>query len=223
MKMFYFTDAMCSWCYGFSPVVKKLRENYPDIDLQIISGGYSPGNREVVTDRFKDFLQYHWRNVNLRSGQPFDYSKKFITEAFRYDTEPSSRALTVIQKLLPNQDFEFLSLMQRSFYAEGKDITNETVLVGLAEEMGIKREVFLENFNSQELKRKTVQGFQFSRQLGVQGFPTLLTLENGVVKIITRGFQTYDSLAVIIDDWFRQILASDLTSGPSCADGSCGN
>lgn len=94
MKMFYFTDAMCSWCYGFSPVVKKLKENHPEIDLQIISGGFSPGSKQVVTEEYKDFLEYHWTNVNLRSGQYFDHSMKFVSDTFRYDTEPSSCALT---------------------------------------------------------------------------------------------------------------------------------
>jgi len=221
MKMFYFTDAMCSWCYGFSPTVKKLKENYKDIDLQIISGGFSPGTTEVVTDEYKAFLEYHWHNVNLRSGQYFDHSMKFLSETFCYDTEPSSRALTVMQELCPDRDFEFLSLLQTSFYVEGKDITNEAVLAGLAEEFGADRNVFLERFNAEEMKRKTHQGFMFSRQLGVRGFPTLLTLENGIVKVIAHGFMDYGSLKVVIDDWLRNVTVSESSSGPSCTDDSC--
>lgn len=221
MKMFYFTDAMCSWCYGFSPVIKKLKENYSDIDLQIVSGGYLPGNKEVMTAEFEAFLEYHWKNVNLRSGQYFDFSKKFISETFCYDTEPSGRALAVIQKLMPDQDFEFLSLMQKSFYAEGKDITNDRVLAGLAEEMGIYQEVFLENFHSQEMKRKTVQGFEFSRQLGVQSFPTLLTLNNGSVQVVSPGFQAFDCLKVIFDELIKNTMATEPIGRQSCKDGFC--
>lgn len=219
--MFYFTDPMCSWCYGFSPVVKKLKENYPDIDLQIISGGFSPYSQQVVDQEYKDFLAFHWRNVNQRSGQFFDHSMKFISETFCYDTEPSSRALTVIQELLPKQDFGFLSLMQKSFYVEGKDITNDVVLARLAEEFGIERNIFLERFHSEEMKRKTNQGFQFSRQLGVQGFPTLLTLENGNAKVITRGFQDYDSLKVIVENWLSNLNVYAANSGQSCSGDTC--
>ncbi|WP_217604451.1 DsbA family protein [Chitinophaga sp. GbtcB8] len=221
MKMFYFTDPMCSWCYGFSPAVKKLKENYPDIDLQIISGGFSPYSQQVVDQEYKDFLAFHWRNVNQRSRQFFDHSMKFISETFRYDTEPSSRALTVMQELLPKQDFEFLSLMQKSFYVEGKDITNDVVLARLAEEFGIEKKIFLEKFHSEEMKRKTNQGFQFSRQLGVQGFPTMLTLENGNTKVITRGFQDYDSLKVIVDNWLSNLNVSPANNGQSCSGDTC--
>jgi len=221
MKLFYFTDPMCSWCYGFSPAVKKLKENYPEIDLQIISGGFSPYSQQVVDQDYKEFLAFHWTNVNQRSGQFFDHSMKFISDSFRYDTEPSSRALTVVQELSPKQDFDYLSLMQKAFYVDGKDITNDTVLAALAEELGIEKNTFLDRFHSEEMKQKTNQGFQFSRQLGVQGFPTLLTLENGTVKVITRGFQDYRSLKVTVDNWLSSANVTAPNSGQSCSGDTC--
>lgn len=221
--MYYFTDPMCSWCYGFSPAVKKLKENYENIDLEIISGGFSPYSQQVVDDEYKDFLIYHWKNVNARSGQFFDHSMKFISESFRYDTEPSSRALMVIKELLPKQDFEFLSLMQKAFYVEGKDITNDIILAELANEMGVEVNVFLERFHSEEMKLKTNQGFQFSRQLGVQGFPTLLALENGATKAIARGFQDYTSLKTTVDNWLKSAAVTEQHDGQSCSGSSCEN
>lgn len=222
MKMFYFTDAMCSWCYGFSPVIKKLKENYPDINLEIVSGGFSPGSKQVVDAEYRDFLEYHWRNVNARSGQYFDHSMKFVSDTFTYDTAPASRALIAVQKLSPEKDYEFLNLMQKSFYSEGKDITDGNVLAELAKEIGVDKNSFLENFNSEEIKLKTQQGFQFSRQLGVKGFPTLLTLENGSVKVISNGFQSFDSLKPAIDDWLEKNSISEVKTAQSCTDTSCG-
>jgi putative protein-disulfide isomerase len=212
---------MCSWCYGFSPAVKKLKENYKNIDLEIISGGFSPYSQQVVDDEYKDFLAFHWTNVNARSGQFFDHSMKFISDSFRYDTEPSSRALMIIKELAPKQDFAFLSLMQKAFYVEGKDITREAVLAELAEEIGVDKQAFSEQFQSEEMKLKTNQGFQFSRQLGVQGFPTLLTLENGAVKVITRGYLDYDSLKTVVDKWLNSVSVEPQINGQSCSDDTC--
>ncbi|QMW04948.1 DsbA family protein [Spirosoma foliorum] len=221
MKLFYFTDPMCSWCYGFSPVLKKLKENYPEIELEIIPGGFSPFSKQTITPEYKEFLEFHWRNVNLRSGQPFDHSMKFATEAFHYDTEPSSRALAVIQTIVPERDFEFLSLMQTAFYVKGKDITNGIVLAGLAERIGVDKSVFFKHFNSEAMKQKTIRGFQCSRNAGVQGFPTLLTMENGAVNVVTRGFQSFENLKVSIDGLIRKMSLSDSAHGPACADGFC--
>jgi len=222
MKLYYFTDPMCSWCYGFSPVMKKLKKNYPNIDLQIISGGFAPGSKQKVTKEYKNFLEYHWRNVNLRSGQYFDHSMKFVSDSFQYDTEPSSRALVVVQRFLPEKDFEFLSLMQKAFYVEGKDITNDEVLAELAQEIGVEKDIFLESFHSEEMKLKTAQGFQFSKQLGVQGFPTLLTFENGNVKVLSHGFQPFESLKGIVEESLTVMFITESANGQSCSDISCG-
>jgi len=104
---------------------------------------------------------------------------------------------------------------------DGKDITNDTVLAALAEELGIEKNTFLDRFHSEEMKQKTNQGFQFSRQLGVQGFPTLLTLENGTVKVITRGFQDYRSLKVTVDNWLSSANVTAPNSGQSCSGDTC--
>jgi len=219
--MYYFTDPMCSWCYGFSPTVKKLKENYSGIDLEIISGGFSPGSTQVVDQQYRNFLEYHWNNVTQMSGQPFDHAMKFVSDSFRYDTEPSSRALVTVKKLAPDHDFEYLSLMQKAFYVYGKDITKDAVLAGLAEEIGVKKDLFLESFSSEELKLKTQQGFEFSRQLGVQGFPTLLTLDEGKVKLITRGYQDFDSLSLSLDNFLQSRNRVQVDKGLSCNDGTC--
>lgn len=221
MKVYYFTDPMCSWCYGFSPIVKKLKENYPEIDLQIVSGGFSPSSKQKVDEEYREFLLFHWKNVEARSGQYFNHAMKFVSDTFCYDTEPSSRALTVMQTLVPGQDFEYLSLMQTAFYADGNDITDGDVLAQLATKLGANYDAFLVSFNSDEMKLKTRQGFQFSRRLGVRGFPTMLNLQDGKVTILTRGFATFDELKPIIDAQMASLATSEAGDTPSCIDGTC--
>lgn len=221
MKMYYFTDPMCSWCYGFSPIVKKLKEEYPQIELEIISGGFSPFSTQQVDKDYKKFLEFHWTNVNKVSGQYFNHEMKFVSDSFQYDSEPSSRALVVMQQLIPGKHFEFLSLMQKSFYVEGKDITNENILAELSAQMGVEKSIFLECFHSQEMKHKTIQGFELSKQLGVKGFPTLLTLENDTVKMVTYGFTPFDKLKTIIDYQFQNLISTEKNTA-SCSDNSCG-
>jgi len=39
MKILYFWDAYCGWCYGFDKLFTKFYENHTDIEIEIISGG----------------------------------------------------------------------------------------------------------------------------------------------------------------------------------------
>ena len=111
--------------------------------------------------------------------------------------------------------------MQKAFYVEGKDITNDGVLAELAQEIDFEKNIFLESFHSEEMKLKTAQGFQFSKQLGVQGFPTLLTFENGNVKVLSHGFQSFESLKEIVEESLTTMFIPEPVNGQSCSDISC--
>src|SRR6476469_261652 len=51
IKFIYVYDALCGWCYGFSPVIKKVFEVYKDeADFEVISGGMVIGEREGFPD-----------------------------------------------------------------------------------------------------------------------------------------------------------------------------
>jgi len=42
--LIYCYDAYCGWCYGFSPVIKKIAEDYKDIfDIGVFCGGMMIG------------------------------------------------------------------------------------------------------------------------------------------------------------------------------------
>lgn len=47
MKLIYVYDALCGWCYGFSPIIKqfyKKHKNHFD-SIQVVSGGMIRGER----------------------------------------------------------------------------------------------------------------------------------------------------------------------------------
>ncbi len=70
--IFYFYDALCSWCYGFSPVLKKLSEKYEDeFDFQVISGGMQTGDRKQPVSDIRDYLKGAYLNVTARTGVQF--------------------------------------------------------------------------------------------------------------------------------------------------------
>ena len=49
--------------------------------------------------------------------------------------------------------------------------------------------------------------FQFSKKLGVTGFPTLLVKEEEKLALLTAGYQPYQNLKPIIKDWLSNGLS----------------
>ena len=72
-RLIYFADPMCSWCYGFSPVIQQIRETFGRaLPIQVVMGGLRPGTDTPSTDAAKAELKTHWGHVHEATGLPFD-------------------------------------------------------------------------------------------------------------------------------------------------------
>lgn len=207
-KLIYFADPMCSWCYAFNIVLEKIRKNYPELRIDLVAGGYSPGNTDLITEEHKDFLRNTWQTVSAATGAKFNYNFEFADENFCYDTEPPSRALKVIQIYDKGIQFNFLELMQKTFYVENLDITKEYVLADLAGIVGLDWNLFLDAFNSDVIKQETVEDFNFSRKMEVGGFPTMLAQNDNQYFGISFGFQPFKLVKERINYWLKETKTS---------------
>ncbi len=89
-KLIFVVDPMCSWSWGFHPVIKELRSNYSDeFNLSLVMGGLRTTGDMKWDRESKDYLQNNWEAVNKKTGQPFS-AKILIKDDFNYDTYPKS-------------------------------------------------------------------------------------------------------------------------------------
>lgn len=203
-QIIYFADPMCSWCYGFAPVMDEVRQTYGDeIEINVLAGGYSPGTTEPMSQEYKNMLQGAWRKISEVTGQPFDFSMQFAGDDFCYDTEPASRALVTMQRMHPEKDWDFFKAMQSAFYAENRDLTKKEILADIAESQGVDREQFLENFQGEEMKELAIKGFATSQKMGVRGFPTLVGIKDNQAYLLSNGYQPFAALEPVIAHWLQ--------------------
>jgi putative protein-disulfide isomerase len=74
-QLVYFADPMCSWCYGFSPVIAALAERFEDrLPLHVVMGGLRAGNTEAMTEQDRAYVRKAWGEVGATTGEPFDMS-----------------------------------------------------------------------------------------------------------------------------------------------------
>ena len=214
MQLIYFADPMCSWCWGFAPVMSRLLETYSDrITPHLVMGGLRAGNTTPMDDTQRDYIRKHWRHVEKRSGQPFDFAF-FDRDNFIYDTEPACRAVVTVRNLDASRTYPVMSAIQRAFYADGEDVTNPDVLAELASMAGIAPGRFHQAFDSDDAREMTARDFQTAQQIGVPGFPTLLIGDDGAaLTVLANGYQEYDGIAQRLDS----ILAPAGAANPAPA------
>ncbi|MFO1172683.1 MAG: DsbA family protein [Hyphomicrobiaceae bacterium] len=208
--LIYIADPMCSWCWGFSPVITALEDQFRGrLPVSLLMGGLRPYTAEPMPDKDRSMIREHWEHVAARTGQPFDYAF-FDRPEFVYDTEPASRAVVTAQALRPGSGLDMLKAVQRGFYAENRDVTDEDVLAEIAVEEGFEAEMFAAALASDEARAATREGFATSQNAGIRGFPALLAGDPSTgYGIVTNGYQPLESLAEPLEQWLTQQSAAN--------------
>ncbi|OGU21594.1 MAG: protein-disulfide isomerase [Hydrogenophilales bacterium RIFOXYD1_FULL_62_11] len=197
--LWYFADPMCSWCWGFSPVMEAVREAYHErLKIALVLGGLRPGTHTPMTAAARDEILHHWQQVHARTSQSFQFDDA-LPDGFIYDTEPACRAVVTAGGLDPTQIFAMFKAIQTAFYAEGRDVTQPAVLAELAAGLGIDTATFLNAFDSDAARAKTQAHFAQSRKTGVRGFPTLILQRGEQLDRITDGWLPLDAVRAELD------------------------
>ena len=207
--LIYFADPMCSWCYGFSPVITDIRRAFGRaLPIRLVMGGLRPGTENPMTEGAKAEIKGHWAHVAEASGLPFD-GAVLDHPGFCYDTDPAARAVVRVRREDPEAAIAFLALVQRAFYAEARDVTQAGVLADLAEVVGLEREAFLADFDSDDLKHETWRDYGVSQRAGVTGFPTLVAgpSAEGTYGVVTRGWRPGDQVLALLHGWLQGPVA----------------
>ena len=68
----YCYDAYCGWCYGFSPVIKKIAEEYKDrFDIEVLSGGMILPEKPKHINITAGYIQKAYKTVEELTGIKF--------------------------------------------------------------------------------------------------------------------------------------------------------
>lgn len=204
-RLLYVMDPMCSWCWGFAPVVRALVEQAraAGVPLALVMGGLRTGHGAALEPTTRRYILEHWHAVHDATAQPFRFEGA-LPDGFVYDTEPACRAVVSARHLDEDCAWALVGEIQQAFYGEGRDVTQASVLTELAERVGLPRGEFATTFDSQDCHQTTLADFSWARDLGIAGFPTLLAERNGQLALLTNGYQPLEQLAPLLERWLER-------------------
>lgn len=204
-RLLYVMDPMCSWCWGFAPVLEALAEqaSQAGVGLHLLVGGLR-FEQQALDQAGRERILGHWQAVRATTGQPFDFERG-LPAGLVYDTEPACRALVAARQLQPAKVWSFAQLIQQAFYCEGCDVGNAAQLRRLAGLAGLQEEKFAETFDSQAAHNATTADFDWVQRLGISGFPTLLAQRGCMTSLLTNGYQPLERLQPLLERWLEQL------------------
>lgn len=200
-EIVYVGDPMCSWCWGFSPVLDQIRENYGALaPMRVIVGGLHAFDSEPMSEDYKARIRSHWEHVATATAQPFNYAF-FDRQGFVLDTEPACRATVTVRNLKPAAVWPFYESIHKGYYVEDTDTTALDTFISYAEREDMDGGEFRAAFESDAIRQETLEDFSWCQQAGVTGFPTVLLREDHHMAALTVGFRPFDDLKPTLDAW----------------------
>jgi putative protein-disulfide isomerase len=212
--LFYCYDAYCGWCYGFSPVIKQIASEYPNLQIEVLSGGMILAEKPVPIAATAAYIQKAYPTVEEYTGIKFgpDYlwhiNHPELSDWFPHSEKPAI-AMCIFKEFYPERQVEFASDLQYSLHYEGRDLTDDEAYRHLLEKYSINPETFYAKLKSEEYKEQAYYEFQLCKQLQVTGYPCVL-LQNSETKftLLARGYTDHETLKIRLDAALQEMNAT---------------
>lgn len=189
MHLAYIVDPMCSWCFGFDPVLSA-EVARRELRVELVMGGLAPDNHEPMPAEMQTYVQRAWHAVTERTGVEFNH-EFWEHNTPRRSTYPSCRAVIAAGWLasdattphgnplwLREAPGEMLHAIQRAYYREARNPSDLSTLVECAVEIGLDADAFEERLLAPEVELELQAHFARRERWGVSSYPSLAFMGN---------------------------------------------
>lgn len=192
VKIIYYTDPICSSCWGIEPQLRKLKLEYGNnIEVEYRMGGllpnwsYNSGGISKPSD-----VAHHWDEVSVYYDMPIDGN------VWLEDPLNSSYPPSIAFKAAQMQDNEkailFLREIREMVFLQKKNITKWEHLELAGKKVGLDI-VKLKTDYEGKAKELFEEDLKLGRELGVRGFPTMFFTDTTGQKEMVYGSKPYST------------------------------
>jgi putative protein-disulfide isomerase len=199
-KITYIYDALCGWCYGFSPVMTKLYEDYQsELEFDVISGGLFVGERIGPINQVAPYIKEGaYKSVEATTGVKFGegFLRHLTSEedSMTLDSLYPAMALCIVKEQFPAKAIAFAHSLQSAIYEDGIDTIDISAHTKYAVEMGCDEVDFNAKMKTEKYVLMAKDEFAYFKELPVNGFPAVILTTEKQSVLLSNGYTTYDEL-----------------------------
>lgn len=190
IKLIYYTDPICSSCWGIEPQLRKLKLEYGNaVEIEYRMGGllpdwsYNSGGIGKPSD-----VASHWDEVSVHYDMPIDGD--IWLEDPLDSSYPPSIAFKAAQMQDKDKAIQFLREIREMVFLQKKNIEKWEHLEVAAKKVGLNVEQFKTDFEG-DAKAKFEEDLKLGKELGVRGFPTMFFVDDSGNQEIVYGSRPY--------------------------------
>ncbi|PCK33190.1 DsbA family protein [Pseudoalteromonas piscicida] len=207
VKVHYFFDPMCGWCYGATSLLDAIAANR-ELELVLHPGGMIAN--QSIEKAFRNHILISDAHIASITGAQF--GKGYVqrvksNESMILDSYITARAIITAEQL-GITPLSMLKTIQHAHYVEGKQVNRVEVIDELAVELGLDKNLWQQAMqaNRGAEQPKIAQSHLLMQKFKVRGYPTLiLEKDETQVKLPhTAYYGKPDAWRQLIDDCIHQ-------------------
>lgn len=193
LKLIYFTDPICSSCWGIEPQLRKLKLTYGHLmQVEYHMGGllpdwsYNSGGISKPSD-----VAHHWDEVSMHYQMPID------GDVWLEDPLDSSYPPSIAFKAAQLQDdqkaINMVRIMREMVFLKKMNIAKPEVMLQAATQAGLDTDRWQADYHHAG-KQAFEDDLALARSMKVRGFPSIfITDASGRTEFVygTKPYQTY--------------------------------
>ena len=177
---------MCSWCWAFKPTWDKVTRAalLGKVKVDYLLGGLAPDSNQPMPIETREYVKGNWKRIQgMIPDTRFNYDFWTSCEPKR-STYPACRAVICAKQ--QNPDFENLMIygIQKSYYLEAQNPSNDDVLIDIAENLGLDIDKFKLDLKSSQVNEILLNEIKLARSMDMNSMPSLVLQINGALKRI---------------------------------------
>jgi putative protein-disulfide isomerase len=204
--LIYIYDALCGWCYGFSPVMQQLHEKYKyELNFTVLSGGMVTGERVGPIGQVAGYIREAYKTVEAHTGVQF--GEGFLNGILKegkaiFNSVPPGIALTAFKSFQPENAVAFAHTLQKAIYYDGIEPEHVGAYGKYAAQYGVDETLFLQKMIDSDIQKETFAEFEQVAKWGVRGFPTVLVGTPEKLYLLASGYTPFEQL----EEMVQQVL-----------------
>ncbi|MGC1632869.1 MAG: DsbA family protein [Gelidibacter sp.] len=193
ITVLYFTDPICSSCWGIEPQLRKLKLEYGQLlNFEYKMGGllpnwkYSGGGISKTSD-----VAQHWDEASHHYQMPIDgdvWLEDPLDSSF-----PPSIAVKAAQMQDKDKALNFWRIIREQLFLKKRNITKWEYLEEAAIEAGLDSERLKTDYTNGTAEKLFQEDLAMARNLGVRGFPSIFFLDQDGKQEFVYGSKPYES------------------------------
>ena len=152
--------------------------------MDYLLGGLAPDSNEPMPIETRKYVKGNWKRIQeMIPDTRFNYDFWTSCEPKR-STYLACRAVICAKQQHP--DFENLMIygIQKSYYLEAQNPSNEDVLINIAEKLGLDTEKFKIDLKSSKVNEILLDEIKLTRSMGINSMPSLALQIDETLKVI---------------------------------------